>query len=160
MEYTVKKRNTSTEKDIIDDMIKIMHRLGKSSITIREYDIYGAYNSSTAIRKIGAWNTILKRLYSPLNNVFYNDEDLLNNIKDVWLQKGTQPTRRDMDNKNWSQMSSCAYLRHFGTWYKALDRFVEYINKEDGREIVPAIFLCESKTCHLDLFYSHKSGHP
>lgn len=152
MEYTVKKRNTPTENEIINDMIKVMHRLGKSSITIREYDTYGAYNSSTAIRKVGTWNTILKRLYSPLNNVFYNDEDLLDNIKDVWLQKGSQPTRRDMDNKNWSQVSSGAYLRHFGSWYNALDRFVEYINKEDEDT---SITLSNDKSD--DSIYKHKT---
>ena len=135
MKYTVKRRNTPTNIEIIDDIIKVMQRLGKSSITMKEYDIYGAYNCSTAIRKLGTWNSILKQLNAPLNCVFYDDDNLLNNIKNVWLQKGSQPTRRDMNNKKWSKVSSGAYLRHFGSWYNALDRFVDYINKENVQDV-------------------------
>lgn len=152
MIYTIKRRNIPTDEAIIEDIKKIMQILGKTSITMREYDEYGSFNSSTAIRRIGAWNTILKRLNAPLNNIFFNDDDLLNNIKNVWLQKGTQPTRRDMDNKNWSQMSSGAYLRHFGTWYNALDRFVEYIKKEDEDT---SISLSSDKS--VDSIYNHKT---
>lgn len=150
--YIIKRRNNPTNDDIVEDIKKVMQVLGKSSITMREYDVYGSFNGSTVIRRLGTWNTILKRLNAPLNNKFFNDEDLLNNIKDVWLQKGTQPTRRDMDNKNWSQMSSGAYLRHFGTWYNALDRFVEYINKEDEDT---SISLSSDKS--VDSIYKHKT---
>lgn len=36
-------------------------------------------------------------------------------------------------------MSSGAYLRHFGSWYNALDRFEEYINKEDNDTTIKLI---------------------
>lgn len=152
MDYTIKRKKSPTDDEILEDVKKIMQELGRSSITIKEYDTYGSYNSTTAIRKFGAWNTILKQLNVPYNNVFYDDENLLDNIKNVWLQKGAQPTRRDMDNKKWSQMSSGAYLRHFGSWYNALDRFEEYINREDEET---AIQLIEDKS-HNDN-YKHKT---
>lgn len=150
MDYKIKKRNSPTDNDILEDIKMIMRKLGKSSITIKEYDTYGSYNSTTAIRKFGAWNKILKRLNVPFNNVFHDDENLLDNIKNVWLQKGTQPTRRDMDNKMLSQMSSGAYLRHFGSWYNALDRFKDYIDKGDN-----AIQLIEDKIPNDN--YKHKT---
>lgn len=150
--YVIKRRVNPTEYDILEDIKMVIHKLGQSSITMKEYDAYGTYSVSAAIRKLGTWNSILERLNAPLNNVFYHDEDLLNNIKDVWLRKGTQPTRRDMDNKNWSQMSSGAYLRHFGTWYKALDRFVEYINKEDDDTSISL-----SSDNSIDSTYKHKT---
>lgn len=139
MDYTINRRNNPTDDDILEDVKNIMQELGLSSITIKEYDTYGSFNSTTAIRKLGSWNTILKRLNVPYNNVFYDNEILLDNLKNVWLQKGAQPTRRDMDNKMWSQISSGAYLRHFGSWYNALDRFEEYINKEDKDIIIPLL---------------------
>lgn len=150
--YIIKRRNNPTNDDIVEDIKKVIQVLGKTSITMREYDVYGSFNSSTAIRRLGAWNTILKRLNAPLNNVFFNDEDLLNNIKNVWLHKGAQPTKRDMDNKKWSAISSGAYLRHFGTWYNALDRFVEYINNEDEDNPIPL-----SSDKNLDGKYKHKT---
>lgn len=135
MSFSINKRNAPTNDDIIEDIKKVIQALGKSSITIKEYDIYGSFNSSTAIRKLGAWNSILKRIEAPLNNTFFNEYDLLNNIKDVWLHKGAQPTRRDMDNKNWSAISSGAYIRHFGKWYNALDRFVDFINDNNDEDM-------------------------
>ena len=102
MDYTINRRNNPTDDDILEDVKNIMQELGLSSITIKEYDTYGSFNSTTAIRKLGSWNTILKRLNVPYNNVFYDNEILLDNLKNVWLQKGAQPTRRDMDNKTWS----------------------------------------------------------
>ena len=150
--YVIKRRANPTEYDILEDIKMIIQKLGRSSITMKEYDIHGNYSVSTEIRKLGTWNNILKCLNAPLNNIFYHDEDLLNNIKAVWLQKGTQPTRRDMDNKEWSEISSGAYLRHFGSWYNALDRFVEYINKEDEDT---SISLSSDKS--VDSIYKHKT---
>ena len=136
MKYTVHKRKNPTVNEILEDIKQVMTKLGKTTVTIREYDKMGNYHSSTALRKIGTWNEILRTLNATTSNVFHEDIDLLDNIKRVWLQKGIQPTRRDMDNKAWSSISSGTYLRHFVTWYNALDRFVEYINSDDGESII------------------------
>lgn len=131
MKFIVKKRSTPNDSDILADIKQVMCNLGKTTLTMKEYDINGRYSSSTAIRKLGTWNDILKKLNVHTSVTFYDNIDLLDNIKKVWLLKGVQPTRRDMDNKEWSSISSGAYLRHFGSWYNALDKFVEYINGED-----------------------------
>lgn len=49
----------------------------------------------------------------------------------VWVLKGKQPTRRDMDNKDISSISSGSYLRKYGKWTDALKTFVDYINNDD-----------------------------
>ena len=136
MKYTVHKRKNPTVNEILEDIKQVMTKLGKTTVTIREYDKMGNYHSSTALRKIGTWNEILRTLNATTSNVFHEDIDLLDNIKKVWLQKGIQPTRRDMDNKAWSSISSGTYLRHFGTWYNALDKFIEYINNDDGESLI------------------------
>lgn len=135
MEYIVNKRKIPTVDEILEDIKQVMTKLGKTTLTIREYDKNGSYNSSTALRKIGSWNEILTRINATINVVYHNDRALLDNIKIVWLKKGMQPTRRDMDNKAWSTISSGAYLRHFGTWYNALDKFIEYINNDDDETL-------------------------
>ena len=136
MKYVINKRKYPTVDEILEDIKQVMTKLGKTTLTMREYDKNGSYNSSTAIRKIGSWNDILTRINASINVVYHNDKALLDNIKNVWLKKGMQPTRRDMDNKTWSTISSGAYLRHFGTWYNALDRFVEYINNDDDETCI------------------------
>ena len=136
MKYTVNKRKSPTVDEVLEDIKQVMAKLGKTTLTIKEYDKNGSYHSSTALRKIGTWNEILGILDATTSVVYYEDVDLLDNIKQVWLKKGSQPTRRDMDNKVWSSISSGAYLRHFGSWYKALDKFVEYINNDDDDTVI------------------------
>ena len=41
-----------------------------------------------------------------------------------------------MDNKALSSISSGTYLRHLGTWYNALDKFIEYINNDDDESLI------------------------
>ena len=136
MKYTVHKRKNPTVNEILEDIKQVMTKLGKTTVTIREYDKMGNYHSSTALRQIGTWNEILRTLNATTSNIFHEDKDLLDNIKKVWLQKGIQPTRRDMDNKALSSISSGTYLRHFGTWYNALDKFIEYINNDDDESLI------------------------
>lgn len=134
MEFKLKKREPITDEAIINEIKSVMDKLGKKQISIKEFDANATTNSSTVIRRYGKWNDALKIAGASLNNTFYSDEELLSNIKDAWLKKGTQPSRRDMDNKDYSIISSGTYLRHFGTWYKALDCFVSYIS--DNKDIV------------------------
>ena len=70
---------------------------------------------------------------------------MLDNIRDVWLIKGLQPTRRDMDNKNLSRISSGVYLRNFGSWYNALDVFAQYMSDEDANNDNVVSILGEGK---------------
>jgi hypothetical protein len=63
----------------------------------------------------------------------------MSNIKDVWLKKGKQPSRRDMDNKELSMISSGTYLRHYGTWYKTLENFISFISENDIEVLTDAL---------------------
>lgn len=128
MKFVVKKKQSPTEKEILEDIELVFKKLRKRSLTIKEYDENGCYSSSTAIRRFGTWNNVLYKLSIPSNNTFYSHSDLMDNIRDVWLKKGEQPARRDMDNPALSVISSGAYLRHLKTWYNALDKFIEYIS--------------------------------
>lgn len=137
MKFIVKKKRSPSDNEILADIELILKRMGKKTLTIKDYDENGTYSSSTAIRRFGSWNIVLRRLDIQTNNTFYSYSDLMDNIKDVWLKKGEQPTRRDMDNTAISSISSNTYLRHFKTWYNALDKFSEYIssNNEDEESI-------------------------
>ena len=51
----------------------------------------------------------------------------LENIKDVWIIKGKQPTYRDIDGPT-SKYSASTYQERFGSWNRALEAFSDYIN--------------------------------
>ncbi len=131
MEFKLIKKEPLSDEGIIGEIKAVMKKLGKTSITLREFDANAKINSSTVLRRFGKWNDVLIKVGANVNNMFYSEEDLLLNIKDAWLKKGKQPSRRDMDNKDLSRISSGSYLRHFGTWYKALESFIKYISDND-----------------------------
>ena len=131
MEFHLIKKEASTDEDILEEMKSVMKKLGKSKLTIKEFDAIATINSSTVTRRFGKWNNALALAGADISNTFYSDEELLSNIKDAWLKKGKQPSRRDMDNKELSMISSGTYLRHFGTWYKALESFIAYVSEND-----------------------------
>ena len=78
-----------------------------------------------------SWNNALLLIGAKINNRQFSDEELLKNIERVWIQKGKQPSRRDMDNKSISLISSGAYLRRYGKWTTALKTFIDFINEEN-----------------------------
>ena len=128
MQFTLCKREPITDKAIIEDIKMVQGKLGKTTLTIKEYDKFGTISSSTALRRFGSWNRALSLAGVDVSNQFYEHTDFMDNIKSAWLKKGKQPTRRDMDNKELSSISSGCYLRRYETWYKALECFVEYMS--------------------------------
>lgn len=93
-----------------------------------EYDKMGKYHSSTISRRFGTWNSALLIAGIGVRNQQWNEEELFSNIQEVWVAKGCQPSRRDMDLHPNSHISSGAYLRKYGKWSSALLAFIEYVN--------------------------------
>lgn len=118
----------ATDEQLLADIRKIAKHLHKESLSQKEYDACGEFNSSTAARRFGSWNRALSLAGIGARNVFHSKKDLFDNIEKAWIRKGSQPTRRDMNDKRLSSISSGAYLRMFGRWSEALKAFVEYVN--------------------------------
>lgn len=128
MKFIVQKKEVASDKDLLTDLAYIIKQSDVDILTMKEYDKIGKYSSSTISRRFGSWNTALQLVGISSGCTFYTNDELLDNIRDAWLIKGKQPTRRDMDNHSISKISSGAYIRHFGSWYKALDAFVQYMS--------------------------------
>lgn len=142
MEFRLIKKEAITDADIIKEMRSVMKKLGKTKLTIKEFDAHAKISSSTVIKRFGKWNTALTKAGAEISNSYnYSDEELLSNIKGVWLKKGIQPSRRDMNNKQLSSISYAPYIRRFGTWYKALESFITYISEteDDASMDIPEI---------------------
>ena len=120
----------ATDDELIDDVKRIAKEHGLSSLSMHEYNTYGSFDNSTIIRRFGTWNHALGLAGLECRNRFYTEFELFNNLQHVWIVKGCQPTRRDMDNKQYSTISSGAYMRKYIKWSNALKAFVEYINQD------------------------------
>ena len=119
----------ATDEELIEDMKKVSQEHGLSSMSMREYSQYGQFDCSTIIRRFGTWNSALKIALIGLKNKFWTEEELFENLEHVWIMKGSQPRRRDMDDKSLSKISSGAYLRYYGKWSEALKCFAAYLNQ-------------------------------
>lgn len=118
--------------DYIDDVRSIAMQLNKKTLTSTEYKEYGRFGFNSLLRKFGNWEQVL--LAADLQPTGYtisvSDAELLDDIEQTWIKIGRQPTTGDIKS-GLSSYRLTTYIRHFGSWRKALERFVEYINSED-----------------------------
>jgi Homing endonuclease associated repeat/HNH endonuclease len=119
------------EKTLIDDLKKVASQLNKNSVTIEEYNDLGKFHACTFHRRFGSW---LKALDSAglerTRNLNISNEALFMDIYEVWIKKGRQPRYTEM-GKPHSSYSPGTFENRFGTWRKALEAFVEFINQEN-----------------------------
>ena len=159
MKYELNFRNNiGSDQELLDDLKRVAEKLGKDNLIAKEYDEHGKYASSTMMRRFGRWNNALeiaglKVIYTP--NI--SEKDLFQNLEAVWIKLGCQPKRREM-KQPLSKYSEGGYVRKFGSWRKALEVFVEYINSEID-EIEPANFEENGirTTSKEEIIYKHKT---
>ena len=134
MKFELKPYTKSVSEDeIIKDFQIVAGKLGKKSVTQREYIKHGKYSIKTVYAKFGLWKEILDaanlELSSNIGSVI-TDEELFVNLEEVWIKLGRQPSYNEMV-KPLSKYHACTYERRFKGWRKALEKFVEHVNAED-----------------------------
>jgi len=120
-----------SDEELLSDINKVAKELGKESVTLEEYNERGLVHSTTLTRRFGSWFKVLslaglKKSRSLLN---IPDEELFKNLEEVWVKLGKQPSYTDMQ-RPLSEYSVGTYTNRFGSWRKALEKFVEFINNE------------------------------
>lgn len=122
-------RNTSN-KELIDDLVRVAELLKKDSVTIDEYNENGKYHSATLVRHFGSWFKALEKAeLKKTRTLGVTDEEYFKNLEEVWTKLGRQPRYIDMQ-KPLSKYVAGAYEHRFRTWRKSLEKFVEHINNE------------------------------
>jgi hypothetical protein len=127
-----------TDQELIDDLLRVAKELNKDTVGMKEYDRLGKHVNSTFHRRFGTWNKALTTAgLSISNEVNLSDERLFENILTIWQHYGRQPVKRDLSRAP-STISERPYFRRFGSWWKALEAFVEYANgNEDIHTVAP-----------------------
>jgi hypothetical protein len=110
-------------------VVTVSKKTGRNTVTIAEY---GKYHPSTLKRRYGSWFKVLENagLEKSRSDLNIQEKALFNNIEDIWIQLGRQPKYEEV-KKPFSKYSAGTYDKRFGSWLKALGKFVEYINQED-----------------------------
>ena len=132
-----------SEEDFFEDMRQVAQQIGRNYISGNEYEKYGKYSHLSMFKKYGSWDAILKAAGlqpTPFRNGSkkYSNEELFEEIERVWIKLGRQPKYEEARNGIEFRISSGAYIGHFGSWRKALEAFVAYINSDDESENIRA----------------------
>ncbi|MFN5538807.1 MAG: homing endonuclease associated repeat-containing protein [Candidatus Melainabacteria bacterium] len=131
-EYSPPSNEPLSSHKLIEDLQIIANKLNVTKITQSIYTQHGQYNCSTYIRRFGTWNNALEKAKLTISNfVDYSDEQLFENLLNIWQKLGKQPTRRDVNRKSISTISSSPYHRRFGTWTNTLKEFISYVNDKE-----------------------------
>jgi hypothetical protein len=124
-----------SDEDLIRDVRQVAIKSGRSTVTIAEYERLGKYHPSTLQRRFRSWFNVLENagLQESRSRLNIPDEELFDNIKDVWIALERQPKYSEF-KAPLSKYSSGTYEKRFGSWRKALEAFVNYINNDDSKE--------------------------
>ena len=117
--------------ELLKDLKNVATLLKKDSLSEKEYTKNGKYHSSTIIRRFGSWFKAMEKAgLKKSRNLGITEEEYFKNIEEVWIKLGRQPKYNDM-KKPISKFAAGAYEYRFGTWRKALEKFINYINKDE-----------------------------
>ncbi|MBQ7424520.1 MAG: HNH endonuclease [Prevotella sp.] len=129
-----------SDEMLFKDMRRVAELLGRNYITGAEYDEYGKYNRGERAKKYGGWNGTLiaagleQTPFRTGPKRSYSDKELFDEMERIWIKLEHQPTVADFRSKGISMINAKPYLNRFGSWRKALEAFVAYINSDDDSD--------------------------
>src|SRR5580700_10948530 len=117
------------DEELLADLRRVGGELGKNRVTFREYDKMGRFSSGTIAVRFGSWNEAIDKasLTRTINRNISEDE-LFQNLVEVWTALGRQPRCRDL-RPGPSRFSWNTYADRFKTWRNALTQFVQWANE-------------------------------
>lgn len=136
MKFVLKTINRNIpDQELLDDLKKIALKLGNDKMTIVEFNNNkGKYSATTIYNRFGTWNKALEKAGLKITHqISISENELFQYLEEVWIKLGHQPQRREM-NKLYSNYSEGPYITRYGSWMKALETFVEYINSDDYKK--------------------------
>lgn len=121
----------------VADLQRVVQQLGKDTITQEEYAERGQFSPKPLIRHYGSWQAALeKNGLKRSRNYRVSEEEYFENLEFLWRTLGRQPHYGEV-RKPFSRLSAGAYEQKFGSWRKALEAFVTFVNKESAENGMP-----------------------
>lgn len=125
-----------SDDELLNDLKKVADSLNKRSVTMAEYKKHGKYSPDPFPRRFGSWFTALEKVgLERTKNLNISTENLFENLEEIWVKLGRQPNYDEVA-KPYSKYSKDVYSRRFGSWRKALEAFVAYVNENDDSNLV------------------------
>lgn len=145
-----------SDEELIPDVKRVALEIAPLKLTQKKYNEKGKYTTETIRKRLG-WNRILKDLNLETHyQLDISEKELFENLESVWIALGHAPRRRDMI-KPLSRYSESPYQKRYGTWRKALEAFVEYINKGSKQSPEAEDVEDTSVTERIEVPFRHKT---
>ncbi len=133
-------RNTRTSKELkrisddeyFSDIRRVALVLNSSTVSYNDYEKYGRYSCGHIFKRFGEWdNALIRAGLNPtgMSRKRISEQEVFDEIERMWRLLGRQPTSTDIVKNGISIYSYDTFKRRFGSWRKALEAFVEYINE-------------------------------
>ena len=122
-----------TNEELVAELKLIALKLNKVALKRSDNDEHGKYGTTTYIRRFGSWfkaleKAGLEKTRTPMN---LPEEELFKNLEEIWVRLGRQPRYAEVQ-KPLSKYHAGTYENRFGTYRKALEKFVSYVNNEES----------------------------
>jgi hypothetical protein len=131
------------DDDLLSDMKRVAAKLNQNFVTVRQQNEHGKFHSTTIMERFGGWLKAVERaaLGKSKHQVakWLSEEELFENLEEVWTKLGRQPKHRDMKS-DVSKYGPEPYARIFGSWRAALERFVASLDNVEVVSSERAIF--------------------
>ena len=144
-------RKSISDEDILNDLERVALERNVRFLKQITYKEFGKYGVTTAIRRFGSWNAAVEKAKlekSVERNI--SNQELFSAIYDLWVKLGRQPSYSEVQRPN-CRYSAKPYEQRFGSWRKALEAFVQYVNSEE----IDAPMIREDDIC---LMKQHKTS--
>lgn len=128
--------NLKISKDeLTEDLQRVSEILNTQSIKKSDYEMHGKYSHTSFRNHFGSWRAALANSgLERSRNWGSKPDELLENIRDVWLKLGRQPKITDMTIPL-SKFSSSTYGYKFGSWTQALTSFQHFLDQVSENEV-------------------------
>ena len=124
-----------TNEELLNKLADTARSIGQDTITMEEYNRFGHGHATTFTRRFGSWPNALELagLQPSRSKIGITDEELFDNLREVWTSFGRQPKYKEVKAPK-SRFSAGTYEDRFGSWLGALRAFVTWANAESDTE--------------------------
>ena len=117
------------------DLQAVAARLGRSTVSNKEYQENGQFTDAPFLRAFGSWNAALKAAgLAQAKRAKIPTEELFENLETMWRTLGRQPKYGEVA-KPLSAFSAGVYESRFGSWRKALEAFVAQVGRDQEQSV-------------------------
>ena len=111
-----------SDEDLLRDLRRVAEVTTPSRLTVSVYRQHGSYAVITIQKRFGSWNDAVEKLGVVTKPRILSDDQLLDNLRNVWTALGRQPRIAEMVPPI-SAYTRHPYVRKYGGWLNAMRAF-------------------------------------